>query len=449
MRMLRGRERVGVIREARTCVESESEDDDEEGEVSDQYLSAIRELPDTEAVPEDIMKEVARKVEDFVTLLRRAPYTQGVEDAFEVVRKSERFEWERGGRALMRRHRIGGMWLMNGPGRNEYGVWNLPDGPSRLAHRMALHRTEAMKWMAEFMVDRDLATERTQFGRELRKEVFSKAGVSLHPFVERLFVGMFSSVEDVAEDLSRLGYFQELVGTDGRMKILRAVAEMQATSLLGIMASKNSSLARELICRFRSARRVAQCSLDALEWAYGDHEKAHQMIQFVHGYHRGYFAALMGRVKLPYRVGRVLYEEIGDVHNYRGAGFSTAMGKSRQTRGTDERLRKKCGLMLTEDERIAAYKALHASEKAHSGTEWVRFEVSWGVFQLVCGFVNVQDAVNVTCRLLNDEKTGTGVLQRLICEPVERICTSIVELCADDVVRLKTFASNFVQSGTS
>lgn len=447
MRMLRGRERVGVIREEGKYVECEGSGNEEEEECCAQYLGIVRELPDTEAIPKDVLDEIARKVEDFATVLRRAPCTQRVEDAFEVVRKSRRFEWERGGKTLMRRYRVGGMWLMNGYGRNEYGVWNLPDGPSRVAYRMALYRTEAMKWMADFMVSRDLAVEKAQFRRVLREEMFSKAGVSVHPFVERLLLGMFSSIEDVAEDLSRLGYFRELVGMEGRMKILKVVAEMQITALLGMMVCKDPKVARELICRFRSARQVARCSLDDLEQAYGDYERAHQIIQLVHGYHRGYFAALMGRVKLPYLVGRMLHREVGDVCSYREAGFSTAMGKSSRTHDADERLRKKCGLLLTEDERIAAYEALHANEKGHSSTAWERFKVSWGVFQLVCGFVGVRDAVDVTCRLLDEEKTGIGVLRKLKCESVERICTSVNELCADDAVRLKTFASNFVESG--
>lgn len=445
VRMLNGKERAAILGEERMYVDCDSDDSGEEGHICDEYFRAVSELPDTDAVPRNILEQVARKVEDLATILRQAPCTMRVEDAFEIVRKSARFERERGGRALMRRHRVGGTWLMSGPGRNAYGVWNLPDGPSRLAYRMALFRTEAMKWIAKWNIEHNW-DDKPHFRRILREDVFARAGLNLHPFVERLFMGVFSSVEDIAEDLSRLGHFRELMGMDGRLEILRVVADMQMTALLEVMVHENQEVAQELICRFRSVRRVVRCSLDELEWAYGDQDEAHRVSQLLHGYHRAYFAVLMGRVKLPYLVGRTLHAEMGDVYNYREAAFSAAMGKIRAVSDADETLKKTRQVALTEDERIAAYETLHANEEVHSRTAWERFEASWGVFRLVCGFVGVEDAVDVTCRLLDEDGTGGGVLRRIRNESVERICASESELCADDAVRLKIFASNFVLS---
>lgn len=391
---------------------------------SDEYLMALRELPDADRIPAEVLLAVAREVMGFARVLRETPHLGRPEDVFDSVQKSGRHENEQALSSIR----------MDG---------NLP---SQSAYRMTLYRVESVAWQACPSTAWKVAEAQAQMQAELRERVLKRTNVHIHPFVECLMLRTFSSIDEFSEDGSQLTHFGELLGAQKRSRILHALQGVQVEALLSMMKVPDQQIAARLVGNFRSARRSMRASLSELLWLYRDGVEANRVIQHLHGHQSDYFPLLAPYVRLPHLVGRVLHSELGNVELARAASFSRIVGPCRRTEN-DEGLRRN-GMTLTPDERLGAYSALHAERGEHDQTSWARFEASWGLFRLVCERTRVEDVVGVTGRLLDEQKEGAKVLGLLAKETVEDVCVKI-GINADEAVRLKTFACCFVPSACS
>lgn len=429
--VLNGTETIAQMKEDGVYIDdsevlSVHEDDnynDEEAarQKTNSWFSAIRELPDSEGVPDEEINRISRKVEGFAGRLRQVPSFAKLKEICTVLPD------KRDSEAKV----------------EQVSESSNFDCPSRLAFLIALYRAESLKLQASADYLHDSLHSQGKLRLEFRREVLEKAGISLHLVVEKLLLCSFSSLSQLAEKGNRFVCLGKLISEQDRVRLSEAVRETQIDCLESQMKVRDRRIAVKLVESFLSAKRCLRASIAELRSLLGDEEYTNHVVECLHGNPFGIVNILADEGRPSVFVERAVVDHFGDLSQARAASFANVIGSWTASSGSKCVVEDK--FSLTVDEKLAAYCKIHADRTKHDRNTWAEFEASWGLFRVICQRTTIADPVEATIRVLNEDKGGSGFLNWLSSESLEKICVR-VGTNGDDAVTLRSFANAFVPS---
>lgn len=388
---------------------------------TDSWLSAIQELPESEGVPDEEINRISRKVEGFAARLRQVPSFAKLKEIYTVLPD------KRASEAKV----------------EEVSESSNFDCPSRLAFLIALYRAESLKLQASGDYLHDFLYSQRKLRLDFRREVLEKAGISLHLVVENLLLCSFSSLSQLAEKGNRFVCLGKLISEQQRVGLSEAIRETQIDYLESQMKVRDRGMAVKLVESFLSAKRCLRASVAELRSLLRDEEYTKHVVQCLHGKPFGIVETMGDEVSPSVFVERAVVEHFGDLSQARAASFAKVIGSWRASSGSKYVVEDK--FSLTIDEKVTAYCKIHADRTKHDRNTWAQFEASWGLFSVICQRTTIADPVEATIRILNEDKEGSGFLNWLSSESLEKICVC-VGTNGDDAVTLRNFANSFVPS---